>query len=321
MTKLVAFVIAAFALSLAATDVEASKKRFGGGNSIGQQRSAPAQREAAPPARPAQGQPSQAQPAQPAQAAPGKPAQPAQQGFMSKWGGVLAGLGIGALLGSLFSGGLGSIGSLLVALLAGVAIFFVIRMLMARRAAPAPAAAAPGASPVAFSRVEPTMPDTKPVVPPIGGGVNIPPIGSGLGGAQPAPAVESEPAPQLPPGFEKEAFLRVAKTSFIRLQAANDAGDLDDIRNFTTPEMFAELSMQVKERGAASQRTEVVSVEAELVEAVVEGDYGIASVRFYGLIREDDARNPEPFDEVWHVRQDLRKRNAPWLIMGIQQRD
>lgn len=311
MTKLVAFVIAAFALSLAASDVEASKKRFGGGNSVGQQRSAPAQREAATPAKPAQGQPSQAQPAQPAQAAPGKPAQPAQQGFMSKWGGVLAGLGIGALLGSLFAGGLGSIGSLLIALLAGVAIFVVVRMLMARRAAPA-AAAAPGASPVEFSRVEPTMPETKPVVPP---------IGSGVGSAQPAPAVEAPQAPQLPPGFEKEPFLRVAKTSFIRLQAANDAGDLDDIRNFTTPEMFAELSMQVKERGAASQRNEVVSVEAELVEALVEGDYAVASVRFYGLIREDDARNPEPFDEVWHVRQDLRKRNAPWLIMGIQQRD
>jgi len=320
MTKLVAFVIAAFALSLAASDVEASKKRFGGGNSVGQQRSAPAQREAATPAKPAQGLPSQAQPAQPAQAAPGKPAQPAQQGFMSKWGGVLAGLGIGALLGSLFAGGLGSIGSLLIALLAGVAIFVVVRMLMARRAAPA-AAAAPGASPVEFSRVEPSMPETKPVVPPIGGGLNIPPIGSGVGSAQPAPAVEAPQAPQLPPGFDKEPFLRVAKTSFIRLQAANDAGDLDDIRNFTTPEMFAELSMQVKERGAASQRNEVVSVEAELVEALVEGDYAVASVRFYGLIREDDARNPEPFDEVWHVRQDLRKRNAPWLIMGIQQRD
>jgi len=318
MIKPVAFVIAAFVLSFAAADVEASKKRFGGGNSVGQQRSAPAQREAAPPAKPAQ--PSQAQ--QPGQAAPaGAPAAAQQGGFMSKWGGVIAGLGIGALLGSLFAGGLGSIGSLLLALLAGVAIFFVIRMLMARRSAPVAAASAPGASPVEFSRVEPSTPAPKPAVPPIGGGVNIPPIGSGVGGAQAAPVAEAPQAPQLPPGFEKEPFLRVAKTSFIRLQAANDAGDLDDIRNFTTPEMFAELSMHVKERGAAHQRTEVVSVEAELVEAVVEGDYSIASVRFYGLIREDDARNPEPFDEVWHVRQDLRKRNAPWLIMGIQQRD
>ena len=320
MTKLVALVIAAFALTFAAPEADA-KKRFGGGNSIGQQRAAPAQRQAVPPSKPAQ--PAQAQPSQGQAAAPANAA-PAQQGFMGRWGGMLAGLGIGALLGSLFAGGLGSIGSLLLALLAGVAVFVVVRMLMARRTGPQPAAAAPGASPVAFSGLEPARTENKVTVPPIGGGAggaSVPPIGSGLSaGTEAADSALVDPAP-MPPGFQKDAFLRVAKTSFIRLQAANDAGDLDDMRDFTSPEMYAELSMQVKERGAAPQKTEVVSVEAELVEAVVEGDYAVASVRFYGLIREDDARNPEPFDEVWHVRQDQRKRNAPWLISGIQQRD
>ena len=121
------------------------------------------------------------------------------------------------------------------------------------------------------------------------------------------------------PGFEAEPFLRVAKTSFIRLQAANDAKDLDDIRDFTTPELFAEIAMQARERGDAPQKTEVVTLDASLVEAVVEGDYAIASVRFTGLIREQADANPEPFDEVWHVRQDQRDRKATWLIAGIQQ--
>ena len=83
--------------------------------------------------------------------------------------------------------------------------------------------------------------------------------------------------------------------------------------------MFAEISLQIKERGDAPQRTEVVNLDAELVEAVVEGDYEIASVRFYGLIREDGAANPEPFDETWHVRKDRRDRRGAWLIAGIQQ--
>jgi predicted lipid-binding transport protein (Tim44 family) len=52
---------------------------------------------------------------------------------------------------------------------------------------------------------------------------------------------------------------------------------------------------------------------------VVEGDYAIASVRFTGLIREAADANPEPFDEIWHVRQDQRDRKATWLISGIQQ--
>jgi predicted lipid-binding transport protein (Tim44 family) len=83
--------------------------------------------------------------------------------------------------------------------------------------------------------------------------------------------------------------------------------------------MFAELSMIIRERGDAPQKTEIVSVEAQLVEAVVEGDWEIASVRFYGLIREDGAANPEPFDEIWHVRKKAGDKKASWLIAGIQQ--
>jgi len=51
----------------------------------------------------------------------------------------------------------------------------------------------------------------------------------------------------------------------------------------------------------------------------VENGYEIASVRFWGLIRENDASNPEPFDETWHVRRKAGDRKAPWLISGIQQ--
>jgi predicted lipid-binding transport protein (Tim44 family) len=37
-----------------------------------------------------------------------------------------------------------------------------------------------------------------------------------------------------------------------------------DIREFTTPEVFAELKMQITERGAADY-TDVVSIDAELL--------------------------------------------------------
>jgi predicted lipid-binding transport protein (Tim44 family) len=77
--------------------------------------------------------------------------------------------------------------------------------------------------------------------------------------------------------------------------------------------------MQVQERGDTPQRTEVVSVDAQLLEAVVEGDHAIATVRFTGLIRENNASNPEPFDELWHVRKPVSARNGSWLIAGIQQ--
>ena len=44
--------------------------------------------------------------------------------------------------------------------------------------------------------------------------------------------------------------------AFIRLQAANDAKDLDDIRDYTTPEMYAEISLQsMTRRHAAEDRS------------------------------------------------------------------
>ena len=135
----------------------------------------------------------------------------------------------------------------------------------------------------------------------------VPAIGSALTSARAIPA------------SEVDAFLRVAKTSFIRLQAANDAKDLDDIRDYTTPEMYAEIAMQLAERGEARQKTEVIDLEAELLDDAIEGDHAWASVRFSGSIREAPGAEPERFDEVWNVRKDLRSRNPAWLIAGIQQ--
>jgi predicted lipid-binding transport protein (Tim44 family) len=283
--------VAVLALGLAALDADA--KRLGGGGNVGKQRPSSTMSEAqkAPPA---------AAPAAPAQAAPAPaPATPpVQPSFMSKWGGVLAGLGIGALVGSLFGGHLGTgMGSLLLLLLVGGIAFMAYRMFASRRDA--------GMKPVQFAGI---------------GSAVSPPQAVNLGGSASAAGQAPQSASaSLPPGFETAPFLRVAKTSFIRLQAANDAKDLDDIRDYTTPEMYAELEMQIRERGDAPQRTEVVTLDAQLVEAVVEGDYAIASVRFCGLIREKAEGNPEPFDEVWHVRKSLKDPKATWLIAGIQQ--
>ena len=288
LTHALATVFLSLAIGLAAGDADAAK-RFGGGSSLGKQRPAPTMKEA-PTAAPT--------PAKPAQAAPSPATPPAQPGFMSRFGGLIAGLGIGALLASAFGGNLGGLGGILLLALVAFIAFAAYRAFASRRAAPAGA-------PVQFAGAGGDATTTRP---PLN-------IGGGL-----APATEAPKAATAAiPGFEAEPFLRVAKTSFIRLQAANDAGDLDDIRDYTTPEMFAEISMQVRERGDAPQKTEVVTLDASLVEAVVEGDHAIASVRFTGLMREAPQANPEPFDEIWHVRQDRRDRKATWLIAGIQQ--
>ena len=286
-------IVLSLALGLATLQADAAK-RFGGGGNLGKQRPAPTSNQAtkeAPSAAPA------SPAATPASPAPGVPAP--KPTFMQRWGGLLAGLGIGALLASMFGANMGPIVGMLLLGLLVVAIGFMLLRLFAARGTPAsrPAQfAAPGA-------LSPDEPAPRPEV------RLQPPSGS----PQAAAPASSLSAAEVGP------FLRVAKTSFIRLQTANDAKDLDDIRDYTTPEVFAEISMQLEERGDAPQKTEIVMLDAQLVENVVEGDYALASVRFSGLIRENGAANPEPFDEVWNVRRNLRERNASWLIAGIQQ--
>ncbi|SFW18427.1 Tim44 domain-containing protein [Nitrosovibrio sp. Nv17] len=276
---LILLTLVTLGFGLATLDAEA--RRFGGGKSIGKQRPAVTQQAAPRPA--------------PAPA----PAAPAAGG--SKWMGPLAGLAAGGLLAALFMGGaFEGINMADILMLAALmaAIFFIMRTL--RRPRPAQPAhamqySAAGAAPA---------------------GTPLPPAAAP--GASSTPG-QAPPARDVPDGFQVESFLRNAKTSFIRLQAANDARDLDDIREYTTPEMFAEISMQIRERGDAPQRTEVVAVDAQLLEVVTENDLAIASVRLGGQLRETPGNPAEAFDEIWHVQKNLKDPGAVWLLAGIQQ--
>jgi predicted lipid-binding transport protein (Tim44 family) len=121
----------------------------------------------------------------------------------------------------------------------------------------------------------------------------------------------------FPPGFDEVAFARQAKVNFIRMQAANDAGNLDDLREFTTPEMYAELKLDIDDRQGKEQHTEVMTINAETLEALEEGNRQIVSVRFYGTLRED-GESTTTFDEVWHMTKPLTG-NQGWVVAGIQQ--
>lgn len=263
--------IAMTCLTLFAATAEA--KRFGGGGSVGKQRSmSPQQAQQAP--------------------APMQGATPPKQG--NKWLGPLAGVAAGLGLAALFSHfGLGEgMGTLLMIILAVVAVMFLVSMLR-KKSQPAMQYAGAGA--------------------PYGGTQQ--PAAQLLSGGAVAPAAASG---SIPADFPVESFLRGAKTTFIRLQAANDRKDLNDVREYTTPEMFAEISMQMQERGDAAQKTDVIAIDTALLEVANEGSYAIASVRMTGQLRENNGA-PESFDEIWHVQKNLADDKSVWLLAGIQQ--
>lgn len=259
---------------------DADARRFGGARSSGVQRSVPNNPPAATPARPAQQQ------AAPNQAQQG--AAQAQPSGLARWMPMLGGLALGGLLGYLFAGN-GLVGLLLLALLAfGAVLAF---RALARRRAEAP------------QRMQYAGMNAETVV--------TPPASQGGG-------VPMASASQLPAGFDAASFLRGAKMNFVKLQLANDRGSLEEIREFTTDEMFAELSRDVAERGAASQQTDIEALEAELVDLATEGRNHWASVRFSGRVRETPGAAAVDFAEVWNLVKPA-DGSSGWLLAGIQQ--
>jgi len=269
--------IAAVIVGVAIALPDAQAARLGGGRTIGMQRNVTA--------------PPQAMPAKPAQ--PAAPATaPATTG--SKWMPILGGLALGGLLGAMFAGSpiLSSILSAMLVALLVFAALALIRMLRAPRAE---------ARPLQYAGLGSET-------------VAAPPPSQAAGFD--ARAAAGAPRAGIPAGFDVAGFLRAAKSNYIKLQVANDIGNLDELREFATPEMYAVLSEDLRSRGA--QQTDVVTLNADLLEVATEGDRHWASVRFSGLVSEAPGAAPAGFEEVWNLSKPV-DGSSGWQLAGIQQ--
>lgn len=307
---------------MTATEVEA--KRLSGG---GMKRSVPAQPAPTQPGKPAAPQQNNA-PAQQQNAAPQQ--QPGQQAAAPvaggaaaaaaapkrSWLGPVAGLAAGLGLAALASHfGFGeALANIMTMVLLGLVLMLVIGFVMRRFAAKKAAsqglqfasagAPFPGQNPAPVQQPQPAW---------------QPQAASSAAPATPAATAAplSATAPALPAGFDAAGFEQIAKQVFIRMQAANDAGDQNDLRRFTTPQMYASIQSELLERKGATQRTDVLQLDAQVLESVEEHGEQIVSVRFWGLIREQSESAAENFDEVWHLLRPL-DGSREWAIAGIQ---
>jgi predicted lipid-binding transport protein (Tim44 family) len=277
MNKLISILVGLIGLSLVAIDADA--KRLSGGRNLGLQRSAPAQQQAAPKA-PAQQQ---------QQAVPATPAQ--QPAAASKWLGPLAGLALGAGLAALFlnNGMTGLLAGLLVIGLIVFAMMFLARALRGKVMQQPLQYAGTGAG--------------QPVYTELPGGAGAQSVAASTG--------------RWPAGFDADGFVRHARLNFVRLQDAYDKNDLTTMRDFLAPAVYREIESDISAGGDAPKQTEVMTLEAEVLDVAEEGGSYVVSVRFSGLTREAGGQ-PEPFSETWHLEKPV-KGNAGWLVAGIQQ--
>lgn len=323
----VILMLALTAMTVAMSGAEA--KRLGGGGSFGKQ-SSNYSRQATPssPSSPSYAAP--ARPAAPAatpQSVPPKPASP-WKGIV---GGALLGLGLGALLSHFGMGGaMASMFStiLMVALLAFVAMF-LFRMFSRKNSTATNASNNSNAfnpQPAYASAAEPAVytPEIGSRIEPVG--IQAPAtlqgnneFGSSAAAANAATAAKAPIIPWgIPTDFDVAGFVRSGKTYFIRLQAAWDKGDINDIREFTTPEMFGELRLQLQERGSAANNTDVVQIDGEMLGIETLAHDYLATIKFTGLIKEAPDASAEPFAEIWNLSKPL-DGSTGWVLAGIQQ--
>jgi predicted lipid-binding transport protein (Tim44 family) len=317
---LLALAVTVAAASMMPTAVEA--RRLGKGTSSGMQRSLPTRPAAPPPAQPATPQPAPATPATAATTAAAGTAAAAAAAPRRSWMGPIAGLAAGLGIAALMSHfGLGAgLGNLLTIALVGMGAFFVIRFLMQRFAGASqrPNLAAAGSAPWTPNMTSPQEPRVNayspaPAAVPMAA---LPPLSPVM-----APASSwstAAPAVALPADFDRPAFERIAKTIFIRMQAANDSADLNDLRQFTTPELYASIRLDLQERGSSPNVTDVVKVDADVLDLESTAQQQVVSVRFHGLIREAVGAEADAFDEVWHLVRPA-DGSRQWAIAGIQQ--
>lgn len=343
-SRMLAVAVLAFSgTAMLSVSFDAEAQRMGRGGSAGRQSSNVMQQRQAttPPAANTQRQAGQ-QPAA-ANSAAGAASQQAARSGASRWLGPLAGIAAGLGLAALFSSlGLGGAlaeflsSALLIALIAfaGLFIWRRLRGASAQRPAAQGAAAGAGASGGAFGQgqfqqqgmwrdAQPAMPAAQPSAP------------ASFSSATPAQAASTSASPAfmstaaepavgqgqddwyIPADFDVPQFLQHAKSHFVQIQALWDRGDIEQLGDYMTEDLLAEMRHQLEQREGGNH-TEVVLLNAELLGIENVPDGYLASVRYSGMLRDAPGAEAFRFEEVWNL---YKGDDTGWLLAGIQQLD
>lgn len=114
-----------------------------------------------------------------------------------------------------------------------------------------------------------------------------------------------------------DELLRIARLSFVQLQAAWDRGDVGALGSLATAQLMDELRLQLAERGPGPNHTEVLSLDARLLSLEELQEAFVASVEFSGLIREQLDAGAAPFRELWLLAK-LKSAGQGWQLARVQ---
>lgn len=306
---LAAFLLVVSAGAMLTVSFDAEARRMGGGRSFGKQSSnVIKQRQAVKPPAASSAQRS----AVPAAGAKAGAAGAAAKSGMSRWlgplAGIAAGLGIAALLSSLGLSGafLEFMSSMLLIGLVVFAVIFLVRKLRGGMARPAMQQSAHGGHEASPMQRQGLAQQDRTAAP-------LTATAAAAPAAVPAPPVDESWF--IPGDFDTATFLGNAKAQFIKIQAVWDSGNLDELRDYMTDDLIAEVKPELMQRDPGNI-TEVVLLNAELLGIETVSGGHLASVRYSGMLRESPNTEAFRFEEVWNL---YKAEGAGWLLAGIQQ--
>lgn len=203
---------------------------------------------------------------------------------------------MGSLIGSLLFGGGFTNPGLLDMLLIGGGLFLLFRFLRARQMAVQ--APSPGGA-MSYERGSSQA----------WGSVNYTP--------------EEHTAPEagrlaLPPGFDADEFIKGANAIYVQLQTAWDKRDLEDIRDFTSAEVFSEIKQQAEDDPVPS-KTELLFINPSILDVRETDTQIIVSVLYDVMLRESEDKHSKQVRELWHFSRNRDNPESFWLLEGIQQ--
>lgn len=313
MKKILAIFCVCLALATTSLDAEAAK-RIGGGGSFG--RPAPTFTQKAPTPAAAPKAPQQNATSQQRQQQTAPAPKPAQKPSMMRsiLTGMAAALGISALL-SLLGVDSAGLASLLTGALIALALFFVVRMVlgtMAQRRASAQSEAAQA------MRIPPEPRRAEPAAYASQSGIRSGSVMDQFSGESAGSGNEGTAEDVTPADFDREGFLKVALENYGKLQKAWDTGNVIEISDFTTQDVFVAITHQLRQRGHEVYHSDILELKNSLLGIAREEDVYLAAVEFRGRIRIGD--ETEVINEIWTLEKPA-EGNGGWLLAGIKQNE
>jgi predicted lipid-binding transport protein (Tim44 family) len=325
--KSICLVLFSVAILITVSDVQA--KKMGNGASIGKQSNTVTNNQNALPPKPVAPpvNSATAKPATPAPVAPQAPAPSRFGGMGGILGGIAAGIGLsylfshmgmGAEMGSMFSN------ILMIGLVAILGIWLFRKFANRNSGAPALSTGIPGMNFSSAAPPENTWASNQPATSQM---QSTGATGSGqvISNSNQLPLIEQTNNAtgihaQLTPGAfaDKEVFLENAKKLFLQLQEASDQQNINVLKEYTSPELFAILRQDMLGRQTAIATTQVLTLASDLLAVEDENQEYLASVRFSGTMREEINGPVTDFSEVWNWSKPTNDSTG-WILCGIQQ--